>query len=115
MVFRRRWCWGRSGVVDNDISIFDLENSDEEALVELIELEKENYFKLKTYFSIDSELAFELFELYPEPFLKQLVKLDRTEDFKNVFNFTDKEYKKIFIYYSLGNFIEISFLSLFVW
>lgn len=100
--------------IDKYIKLFNIEASGKDQLVKIIELEKANYFYAKENFSKNSDISLKFFIDNPEPFLNQLIDLGNIEEFKNVFGFTDKEIDRIFIYYSLHNFIELSIITFLV-
>lgn len=100
--------------IDKYIKLFNIEASGKDQLVKIIELEKANYFYAKENFSKNSDISLKFFIDNPEPFLNQLIDLGNIDEFKNVFGFTDKEIDRIFIYYSLHNFIELSIITFLV-
>lgn len=104
-------------VIDNKekyMKLFDIDLADEAEFLELLEIEKEYYFSAKASFSSDVEVVYDIFKDHPKAFMDQLVDLDNTIEFKDTFDLSDKEYSHIFVYYSLSNFIELSFISFLV-
>lgn len=76
-----------------------------------IEKGKQEYFKVKDGFKGDNQLVLGLFKATPRPFLNQIIKDNRVSEFAQVFDLTEKEESQLFVYYSMKNYIQLSFAT----
>lgn len=94
---------------DRYMPLFNLKN--EKLYHQLIETQKGIYFDNKRKFASDANYVLKQFRENPRLFLEQTIKNDSVEAFSSEIGLTEKEEKDIFIYYSLSNFIELSWVT----
>jgi ABC-type transport system involved in multi-copper enzyme maturation permease subunit len=98
---------------DKYMVLFEMGEGDEAAYLETIQGQKDNYFTVKGQFVNSDDVAIALFTANPIPFMDQL-NADDVENFSSTFGLSEKESGNVFVYYSLKNFIALSWMTFLV-
>lgn len=99
---------------DKYMKMLNIPIEERDSFIKGINREINGFSYIKDNFANNPNIYLELFAKNPKPFLNQLIDRKRLEIFKTVYGFTEDEIDRMFIYYSLKNYIILSISTLLI-
>lgn len=101
-------------LLENPEKYAELVGGNEKLLIQLVEVQKKNYFDQKEKFFNDTSFVLDAFRENPKPFLNQIIQNDQINEFQDAFGLKAHEIDRLFIHYSFDNFVKVSYVAFLV-